>query len=250
MATKPTLRYTFDAVALVLHIITFCVGIFTSDFRSDTSGRWLLAMEAVTIAFHVWYVTDGRGIVGVPRASKWFEYGFSATFGTIAVLAATEWHVILLFMLIGNAQQLQGLILEQRWNIYSFISGAAIQLGEYIYVGYVAWDDREGTFLVYVAFYSLFGVLAWISTESYWEGRGDLTEEIYSLFGFVAKLAVFYAELATIVDVAQRVIMLVGGIVWVLLVGAAAALWWFRGDSTLVHTRGTRSERTLFPRIL
>ena len=206
------MRFILDLTALILH-----VGTLSLLFFYDVSP-WLIAMESTTILFHIYYVLPiGQGTWGVPRVEKWYEYGISATLGTIAVLDTSKWELIVLFALIGNAQQLQGIILERNWNYESFISGALIQLAEFIYVGSTRLDT---TYFVYVAFYSIFGVLAYIRIQ-----KADVSEELYSLFGFVAKLALFYSELFDT--------WWIYVIVWVLLMLASVGIYFRKQEQAL-----------------
>ena len=198
------MRFILDLIALILH-----VGSLFFLFFYEISP-WLIAMQSTTILFHIYYVLPvGRGTWGVPRVEKWYEYGISATLGTIAVLDTSKWELIVLFALMGNAQQLQGIILERNWNYESFTSGALLQLAEFIYVGSRRLDT---VYFVYVAFYSIFGVLAYIRIQ-----KADVSEELYSLFGFVAKLALFYSELFPV--------WWIYVIVWVLLILVSVGIY-------------------------
>lgn len=157
-------------------------------------------MELVAFVFHVSYVTCARGEDGTPRKLKWFEYGISATLGTIAVLhinAPIHYEWIILFFLIGSAQQTIGLLVDDNSDLtgvwWAFVAGCLIQVGEYAFVGIKAGISGP-TYWTYVAFYGLFGVHALVGLLPVRPAYGDYMEEIYSLYGFMAKLAVFYAE--------------------------------------------------------
>ena len=147
-----SLRFGFDVTACVAHAVTIGVGISTPGFCEEFYWLCLVAMECVTFLFHVWYITCNRGAIGRPRTAKWYEYGISATLGTIAILhtdITPRWDWIILFFLIGNAQQLMGLQLEHNPSAAAFVAGTMIQLGEYVFVG---MKHSGVVFWTYVAF--------------------------------------------------------------------------------------------------
>lgn len=195
-------RWTFDFIATILHLITVVVGILTPSFIASFSGSCLVAMEIVALIFHVLYITCYRGQTGVPRQIKWIEYGISATLGTIAVLHIdntihADWIVFVAF--VGNAQQTLGLLIDAQYQLGlgilypAFVSGCFIQLGEYIFVAINGQVDTP-VYWTYVFFYAIFGIHAFVGLTDTARNANDYVEEIYSLYGFVAKLAVFYAE--------------------------------------------------------
>lgn len=199
----PTRRFILDAVALILHFGTVSVVVaIGGDFFDSATGWCLLFMEIFTLLFHVYYVLPrGRGTPGVPRASKWFEYGISATLGTIAVLQVERpprWDWIIFVALVGNAQQLIGLLIDTKQKLgfkvllSAFAAGCFMQVGEYIFVGW--HTKRDVTFVVYVVFYSLFGFHAARGLWNKGGDPGDFMEETYSLFGFTAKLTLFWSK--------------------------------------------------------
>jgi len=228
-------RYHFDLIATALHALTVIVACVTAEFRKTFTGQCLLCMEIVAFFFHLWYIRTKAGIgnPGVPRKAKWYEYGISATLGTIAVLHSPdrdpnlEW--IILFFFIGNAQQLIGLQIDKSefteiWP--AFIAGTLIQLGEYAFVGLIS--GVSVLYAIYVGFYALFGIHAFLRLKRLEENVGsddDYTEEIYSFYGFIAKLAVFYADYLSIVGVSDSVISGIAAVVFVITVGYAHATY-------------------------
>ena len=196
-----SLRFKFDITATLLHFVTVILAITNGSFVRSFPGACLTLMELVALVFHILYLTCYRGTPSVPRKIKWVEYGISATLGTIAVLHTNtkiryDW--IFLFLLIGTGQQLLGLLVDAKYELGfdtlwpAFIAGCSIQLGEYIFVAYAGDNYMNSVYWTYVAFYGLFGVHAFVG---FWrKGSTDYMEEIYSFYGFVAKLAVFYAE--------------------------------------------------------
>lgn len=195
-------RWFFDFVATILHSITVVIGACTPSFIASFSGSCLVAMEVVALIFHVLYITCYRGTPGVPRQIKWVEYGISATLGTIAVLHIdnaihADWIVFVAF--VGNAQQTIGLLIDAQYQLGlkilypAFVSGCCIQLGEYIFVAMNGQVDTP-VYWTYVFFYAIFGAHAFVGLTNTARKAKDYMEEIYSLYGFVAKLAVFYAE--------------------------------------------------------
>ena len=90
-------RILTDAFVFVAHVVAVSA-IYGSDkeFASERAGKLLLAMECVTIVFHLWYVLSLSGgkclpdfmrvgaRVGKANPYKWLEYAVSATIGGFA----------------------------------------------------------------------------------------------------------------------------------------------------------------------
>jgi len=250
----PTLRFKFDVIATLLHFVTTALALSTGSFVGSFSGACLTAMEFVAFMFHIFYLTCFRGESGIPRKIKWAEYGISATLGTIAVLHATsaeypQWEWVLLFMFIGTAQQLIGLLVDVKYAVGiatlwpAFLAGCFIQLGEYVFVGYVGDNYTNPVYWTYVAFYGLFGIHALVGFSLKVREHGDYVEEVYSLYGFIAKLAVFYAEYFYSIGVGELWISLVASaafiitLIFTLHLFLRAMVGWSRVTSTVRSLR-------------
>ena len=252
--TKMTRRYLIDLLALFLHTGTVLAVVILeatgNDFLDSATGVSLLLMEAFTLIFHIYYVLPvGRGTPGEPRASKWIEYGISATLGTIAVLLvdrSPRWDWILFVGFVGGAQQTIGLLIDTKQSLgfkvlrWAFLAGCLIQLGEYIFVG---WHTKlDATFAVYVVFYSLFGFHAARGLLNKGGDPEDFMEEVYSLFGFTAKLTLFWSKYF---DENQIIISFASTLS---LIGTLAVTWLLY-NAAKAEAKQNRNSRDIFERV-
>ncbi len=222
-------RVTHDAVGLAAHVATMGIlgGAASAGYIGSTTGRLVLAQEAVAAVAHVWYVLlhyrhygamFGQRPPGYTPPAwfypinqvKWLEYAASATLGTVATLytAPIPAYVVAFVTLAAVAQQAVGYQIDRpaaaavaagAW--VAFASAVLLQVGEFMVVGAVV----ESPYVVatYTTMWSSFGVHAglrlYARATGSWETRwlsDDWSEAIYSCLSWTAKIAVVAATWA------------------------------------------------------
>jgi hypothetical protein len=210
-------RPTVDTVVVLGHLAAVLgVYIGDSDFLSTTAGGVILALECVTILFHLAYVISylrTEALQSEWQHYKWLEYAISATLGSIAVAyiagdnTEIPTNVITLLVAAGVAQQVQGYQLEKATDedvsvptLFGFLSAFLLQIGEFVVVGTII-NDSTGTgqtewivFAGYVVGYTLFGLI--MAVVLWGKPSKAHMEKLYSYAGLFSKLAVFIGDYA------------------------------------------------------
>ena len=252
-------RYRHDLAALILHMIATAVIIACWTEYSVLKPKALaafLAQEAIAIVAHVYYLFQyRRNIPDWWNETKWLEYSFSATAGTIGTFFAGvepgsadagQYVLIVILLALGFTRQRIGHIIDappesnkfdRVRHHYKFILFAVAFIFQVIENAIVIYQDPPSFIVpVYVIMWSLFGIHAgfrlyaitmdhfsssflrpWKST--YW------TEMVYSYLGWTAKIAVLLVAVPdTFVHLSTSETGVMYGVMAVLLLSTFAGL--------------------------
>ena len=220
-----TWRFRHDVIALILHIIaSVLIAVFwsqSSTVKNSVAISAFLLQEVVAVVAHLYYLAQYRKQKTATwwNSYKWYEYGVSATAGTIGTFYAgmstdrpdvSQTIRLVALLALGFCQQRIGLILDVPPLHGSFSNTSmpvkyilfALAFGFQIIEYSIVIHQQPPYFIlfVYIFMWALFGIhagfrLVAISlptpssllrpwTDEYW------TELVYSYLGWTAKISV------------------------------------------------------------
>lgn len=236
--TRKTHDYIAFGVHLVMLIVILVYVVGGRDDVYEQARLWLIfGVELISCAFHAWVVagwykksdhrllhkfwTETGSTADHWNWLKWAEYAVTATMGTISVGIKSARRVdshrvaglCVLLAIGGVAQQTSGYYIDKpdTSNVRRgmlWLGATAWQIVEFVVI-VSEWGFKVSAggplFVVYASMWSVFGVIAAfrsLNTANVAIGGFfdlDVTETLYSAFGWMAKLAVAATTLADIV---------------------------------------------------